>query len=164
MLFDINGVGRLTRGPELKWLPSGTAVVKFALAASSKIKDKEKVCFIDAVAFGKTAETINSYFKRGSRIHFYGSLEFEQWTDNGGQNRSKHIINIDKIGFVDSKENQSNNTYNPEHQPESSSSTAESNHNYQSPGAMNQSLPEIDLDEVLFAPIGLQYPYNLHCC
>lgn len=146
MLFDINGVGRLTRDPELKWLASGTAVVKFALAASSKIKDKEKVCFVDAVAFGKTAETINSYFKRGSRIHFYGSLEFEQWTDNGGQNRSKHIINIDKIGFVDSKNNQDST---PSHQYQTvreSSSPRENQSTYTRKPSMDTTVPEIDID------------------
>ena len=42
---------------------------------------------------------------------------------------------------------ESNNTYNPEHQPESSSSTAESNHNYQSQRAMDRKIPEIDIDE-----------------
>ena len=49
--------------------------------------------------------------------------------------------------MLDPKGAESNNTYNPEHQPESSSSTAESNHNYQSPGAMNQKIVEIDIDE-----------------
>ena len=93
-----------------------------------------------------------------------GFPKFEQWTANDGSNRSKHSLRVETMKMLDSKGTESNNTYNPEHQPDSSSSTAESNHNYQSPGAMNQSLPEIDLDEIPFAPIGLQYPYILHCC
>lgn len=162
-------VGNLTRDIELRYLPSGSAIAKSAVATSFKYKSstgesKDEVCFLDFNIFGRSAEIANQYLKKGSKVLLEGRLVFEQWTAQDGSTRSRHSLRVDTMKMLDSKGAESNNTYNPEHQPESSSSTAESNHNYQSPGAMNQSLPEIDLDEIPFAPIGLQYPYILHCC
>ena len=162
-------VGNLTRDIELRYLPNGSAIAKSSVATSFKYKSstgeqKDEVCFLDFNIFGRSAEIANQYLKKGSKVLLEGRLVFEQWTANDGSTRSRHSLRVDTMKMLDSKGSESNNTYNPEHQPESSSSTAESNHNYQSPGAMNQSLPEIDLDEITFAPIGLQYPYILHCC
>ena len=162
-------VGNLTRDIELRYLPNGSAIAKSSVATSFKYKSstgeqKDEVCFLDFNIFGRSAEIANQYLKKGSKVLLEGRLVFEQWTANDGSTRSRHSLRVDTMKMLDSKGSESNNTYNPEHQPESSSSTAESNHNYQSPGAMNQSLPEIDLDEIPFAPIGLQYPYILHCC
>ena len=162
-------LGFLSRDIELRYLPSGSAIAKSAIATSYKYKDssgqqKDEVCFLDFNIFGRSAEIANQYLRKGSKVLLEGRLVFEQWTANDGSTRSRHSLRVETMKMLDSKGTESNNTYNPEHQPDSSSSTAESNHNYQSPGAMNQSLPEIDLDEIPFAPIGLQYPYILHCC
>ena len=164
-------VGNLTRDIELRYLPSGSAIAKSAVATSFKYKSstgeqKDEVCFLDFNIFGRSAEIANQYLRKGSKVLLEGRLVFEQWTAQDGSTRSRHSLRVDTMKMLDSKGAESNNTYNPEHQPDSSSSTAESNHNYQSPGAMNQGLPEIDIndDEIPFAPIGLQYPYILHCC
>ena len=161
--------GNLTRDIELRYLPSGSAIAKSAIATSYEYKDqngqkKSEVCFLDFNIFGRSAEIANQYLRKGSKVLLEGRLVLESWVAQDGSNRSKHSLRVETMKMLDSKGTESNNTYNPEHQPDSSSSTAESNHNYQSPGAMNQSLPEIDLDEIPFAPIGLQYPYILHCC
>lgn len=149
MLFSINGVARLVRDPEIRYLPSGMSVVKLGLATSKKGKEgREEVCFVDATAFGKTAETINSYLKRGSQISIVGELRFEQWADNVGQNRSKHTILIEKFAFVDSKSDSQNQAgYNLQHQPQSESRQQESNHTYIPIAAMDKMIPEIDIDE-----------------
>ena len=157
-------IGNLTKQPELKFIPSGTAVAKCSIAYTDGYGDKKTSNFMDIVLWGKTAEAFNKYCKIGSKVMVSGFPTFETWVDKYQQPRSRHLLRVDTMKMLDSKGTESNNTYNPEHQPESSSSTAESNHNYQSPGAMNQSLSEIDLDEIAFAPIGLQYPYILHCC
>lgn len=162
-------VGNLTRDIELRYLPSGSAIAKSAIATSFKYKDtagnqKDEVCFLDFNIFGRSAEIANQYLRKGSKVLLEGRLVFEQWTAQDGSTRSRHSLRVDNMKMLDSKGSESNNTYNPNHQPESSSSTAESNHNHQSPGAMNQVLPEIDLDEIPFGYIGLQYPYILHCC
>ncbi|HPU62487.1 MAG TPA: single-stranded DNA-binding protein, partial [Bacillota bacterium] len=62
--------GHLTRDPELKYLPSNTAVCEFGIANNRKWRDKdgnskEEVCFVDCQAFGRTAEVINQYFRKG---------------------------------------------------------------------------------------------------
>ena len=146
-------VGNLTRDIELRYLPSGSAIAKSAIATSYEYKDqagqkKSEVCYLDFNIFGRSAEIANQYLRKGSKVLLEGRLVFEQWTANDGSTRSRHSLRVDTMKMLDSKAAESNNTYNPEHQPDSISSTAESNHNYQSPRAMNQNIPEIDiLDE-----------------
>lgn len=142
--------GNLTRDIELRYLPSGSAIAKSAIATSYKYKDqsrqqKDEVCFLDFNIFGRSAEIANQYLRKGSKVLLEGRLVFEQWTAQDGSTRSRHSLRVETMKMLDSKGSESNNTYNPEHQPESYSSTAELNHNYQSPGAMNQNIPEIDI-------------------
>ena len=143
-------LGFLSRDIELRYLPSGSAIAKSAVATSFKYKSstgesKDEVCFLDFNIFGRSAEIANQYLRKGSKVLLEGRLVFEQWTANDGSNRSRHSLRVETMKMLDSKGAESNNTYNPEHQPDSSSSTAESNHNYQSTGAMNQNIPEIDI-------------------
>ena len=145
-------VGNLTRDIELRYLPSGSAVAKSAIATSYKYKDpsgqqKDEVCFLDFNIFGRSAEIANQYLRKGSKVLLEGRLVFEQWTAQDGSTRSRHSLRVETMKMLDSKGAESNNTYNPNHQPDSYSSTAESNHNYQSSVAMNQNIPEIDIDE-----------------
>lgn len=171
MFNQMHVIGNLTKDNDLKYLPTGSAVYKNSVATSHKWKDqnglaKEEVMFMDIVMFGRSGEIANQYLRKGSKVFLTGRVVLENWTAVDGTKRSKHILRVDTMKMLDSKGAESNNTYNSEHQPMSSSSTPESNHNYQSPGAMNQSLVEIDIndDEIPFAPIGLQYPYILHSC
>ena len=145
-------VGNLTRDIELRYLPSGSAIAKSAIAMSFKYKSqsgeqKDEVCFLDFNIFGRSAEIANQYLRKGSKVLLEGRLVFEQWTAQDGSTRSRHSLRVDTMKMLDSKGAESNNTYNPEHQPDSSSSTAESNHNYQSPRAMDTKIPEIDINE-----------------
>ena len=141
-------IGNLTKSPDLKYIHSGTAIAKCSIAYTDGFGDKKSSHFMDIELWGKTAEAFSKYCDKGSKIMVVGFPKFEQWTANDGSTRSRHSLRVDTMKMLDSKGAESNNTYNPEHHPESSSSTAESNHNYQSPGAMNQNIPEIDiLDE-----------------
>lgn len=163
-------IGNLTRDIELRYLPSGSAIAKSAIATSFKYKtqsgeQKDEVCFLDFNLFGRSAEVANQYLKKGSKVLLEGRLVLENWTAQDGSNRSKHSLRVESMKMLDSKsDSQSQGSYNPQHQPSSHSENAESNHNYQSPGAMNRNIPEIDIndDEIPFAPIGLQYPCLLH--
>ena len=104
MLAKINGVFRLTRDPELKPLQSGTSLVNLGLVASEKFKDKESVCFIDAVVFGALGEkVVMPYLKKGSQIFISGKLNLEQW-EKDGVKRSKHTITIEGLEMIGSKE------------------------------------------------------------
>ena len=150
-------IGNLTKDIELKYLPSGSAVATSSVATSHKYKSasgeqKDEVCFLDFNIFGRSAEIANQYLRKGSKVLLEGRLVFEQWTAQDGSTRSRHSLRVDTMKMLDSKGAETNNTYNPEHQPDSSSSTAESNHNYQSSPSMNQKVPEIDLniDEIPF--------------
>jgi single-strand DNA-binding protein len=145
-------VGRLTKDGENRFLPNGTQVYKNSIASDRKYKKQDgsiatEVMYMDFSAFGGLANTMNTYLHKGSLCLLEGYIQFEQWTAQDGSTRSRHSLRVETMKMLDSKGSESNNTYNPNHQPGASSSQAESNHNYQSPGAMDRKLPEIDIDE-----------------
>ena len=99
-------MGNLTRDPQLKYLPSQTAVTEFGLACNRKFKtqageDKEEVTFVDCTAFGRTGEVINQYFTKGKPIFIEGRLKYDQWEDKqGGGKRSKITVVVENFQFV----------------------------------------------------------------
>jgi single-strand DNA-binding protein len=99
-------MGNLTRDPQLRYLPSQTAVADFGLAVNRRFKtaqgeDREEVTFVDCTAFGRQAEVINQYCQKGKAIFIEGRLKFDQWEDKqGGGKRSKHSVVIDNFQFV----------------------------------------------------------------
>jgi single-strand DNA-binding protein len=103
-------MGNLTRDPQLKYLPSQTAVVDFGVACNRRYKtqsgeQKEEVTFVDCSAFGRTAEVINQYFTKGKPIFIEGRLRYEQWEDKqGGGKRSRLSVHIDNFQFVGGKD------------------------------------------------------------
>lgn len=117
MLLKVNGVVRLTRDVELRYLSSGSAVAKMGFAMSKKYKtqsgeQKEDACFIDGVVFGKLGEVANQYLKKGSKIYIDGELKFEQWKAQDGTGRSRHSIQVSTFEMLDSKQdNQQSNSY-----------------------------------------------------
>ncbi len=95
-------MGRLTRDPETKVIPnSDTFVTEISLALNEVYKDNERVSFVDCTAFGKTAETIAKFFKKGKPILVDGKLRQETW-ETDGQKRSKLVVIIDNFSFIDS--------------------------------------------------------------
>jgi single-strand DNA-binding protein len=103
-------MGNLTRDPQLKYLPSQTAVAEFGLAMSRKFKtasgeDREEVCFVDCAAFAKTGELINQYFQKGKPIMIEGRLKYDSWEDKqGGGKRSKLSVVIESFQFVGTRD------------------------------------------------------------
>ena len=144
-------IGFLSRDIELRYLPSGSAIAKSAIATSFKYKtqsgeQKDEVCFLDFNLFGRSAEVANQYLKKGSKVLLEGRLVLENWTAQDGSNRSKHSLRVESMKMLDSKsDSQSQGSYNPQHQPSGESSTPESNSNY-SPPPMRENIPEIDID------------------
>jgi single-strand DNA-binding protein len=100
--------GNLTRDPELRYTPSGTAIAKFGLAVNRKWKDqsgemKEEVTFVDIDAFGKQAETIGNFLKKGRPILIEGRLKLDQWDDKQTQQkRSRLGVVLEAFTFLDS--------------------------------------------------------------
>ena len=112
-------VGRLTKDIELKYAVSGTEIAKTSIVWSEKSGDKEETCFMDLVAFGKTATTLNNYFKKGSRVEGLFKLQQESWTANDGSNRSKHSLVLEKImEFIDKKDDNQGQQSNRNEQPD----------------------------------------------
>ena len=99
-------IGNLTRDPQMKYLPSQTAVVEFGVACNRRFKtqsgeDKEEVTFVDCTSFGKQAEVINQYFTKGKPIFIEGRLKYDQWEDKqGGGKRHKLTVVIENFQFV----------------------------------------------------------------
>ena len=102
--------GFLTRDPELRYTPKGTAVAKFALAINRTWKSesgesKEEVTFIDVDAFGKTAETIGQYLRKGMPLLMEGRLKLSQWQDKqSNQPRQKLSVILETFQFLGSKQ------------------------------------------------------------
>ena len=100
-------LGNLTRDIELRYLPSGSAIAKSAIATSYKYKSstgeqKDEVCFLDFNIFGRSAEVANQYLKKGSKVLLEGRLVFEQWTAQDGSTRSRHSLRVDAMKMLDS--------------------------------------------------------------
>jgi single-strand DNA-binding protein len=100
--------GNLTRDPELKYTAKGMAIAKLGLAINRTWKNeagetKEEVTFVDVNAFGRTAEIIAQYLKKGRPILIEGRLRLEQWEDKQtNQKRSKLAVVLDNFQFLDS--------------------------------------------------------------
>ena len=96
-MVSINSVilgGNLTRDPEVRYTPQGTAVARLGLAINQvyRTKDgekKEDVCFVDVEVWARQAETCNEYLKKGRAVVVEGTLKLDTWTTNDGQKRSK---------------------------------------------------------------------------
>ena len=106
-------VGNLTREIELKYLSTGSAVAKSAIATTYKYKtatgeQKEEVCFLDFTIFGRTGEVANQYLKKGSKVLLEGRLVFEQWTAQDGSARSRHSLRVEEMKMLDSKPSDGN--------------------------------------------------------
>ncbi len=101
-------IGNLTRDPELRYIPSGTAVSDLGVAVNRRFKApsgefKEDVCFVDVVAWGKQAEFCAEYFKKGKPIFIEGRLQLDQWEGKNGEKRSKLRVVAERLQFVESR-------------------------------------------------------------
>lgn len=109
----VNLIGRLTRDPEIRYTPAGTAIASFSLASGRTfIKDgekKEQLSFFDVVAWSKLGEVIVQYCKKGHRLAIEGRLSQQRWTDQEGKNRSKVEITLDSFQFLNNKQDSEGN-------------------------------------------------------
>src|SRR2546422_6251800 len=101
--------GNLTRDPELRYTPKGTAVTKITLAVSRTWKSetgetKEEVAFVDVDAWARQAEVIAQYMKKGRPLLVEGRLKLDQWEDKTThQKQSKLKVVLEGFTFIDSK-------------------------------------------------------------
>ena len=102
-------MGNLTRDPEVRYTSSGTAIAKLGMAVNrywrnQEGQQQEEATFVDVDAFGKQAETIGQYLKKGRPIMVEGRLKLDQWDDKQtGQKRSKLGVTLENFQFLDSR-------------------------------------------------------------
>ncbi len=101
-------MGNLTRDPELKYTPKGTAIAKIGLAVNRVWRtdtgeQREEVTFVDVDIFGRTAENVGQYMRKGRPILVEGRLKLDQWEDkNTGQKRSRLGVVAESVQFLGS--------------------------------------------------------------
>jgi single-strand DNA-binding protein len=100
-------IGRLTRDPELRYTQGGTAVSEVGMAVNREWKNdagekKKDTCFVDVVLWGRRAEVVCQYLRKGSPLFVEGRLDFDQWQSPDGQKRSRLRVVADNFQFLDS--------------------------------------------------------------
>ena len=188
-------VGNLGQDPEVRYTPNGNAVANITLATSDSYKDKNTGQQIDktewhrVVFFGKVAEVVGDYCRKGAQIYIEGKLQTRKWQDQQGQDKYTTEIVVDsftgqmqmlggrsnsaaqnaggfqgqqnqQIGFAPQ---QSGSGFNPQQSKSAPALQSASNSAHQG-GSSNPLEPPMDFDDYIpFAPIGLQYPHLLLC-
>ena len=134
-------LGTITRDVELQYSPSGTAIAKVGIAVNKRYtsngEKKEEVSYFNCVSFGKTAENINAYFFKGSRILISGELKEDRW-EKDGQKQSRISIVIDGFDFID----KNNSAPQPKQAPKVET------YNAQGKKTAEYDMPEIDIDNI----------------
>jgi single-strand DNA-binding protein len=97
-------IGNLTRDPEIRYLTSGKAVAELRLAINRRYKtatgeDKEEVCFVNVVVWGRQAETCGQYLSKGSALFVDGRLQYEEWEKDGQKNNRLRVV-ADRTQFI----------------------------------------------------------------
>jgi len=99
-------IGNLTKDPELRYTPQGTAVASFRIAVNSKIKQqgelKDETLFIGVVVFGKQAESAGQYLSKGKSVLVEGRLQERKW-ESEGQQKSRMEVVASSVRFLSKK-------------------------------------------------------------
>lgn len=101
-------IGHLGRDPEMRYIPSGTAVCSFSVATTEKRKDRsgeaqDITTWFKVTVWGRQAEACSQYLKKGSLAYIVGRLRQEQWTDREGQTRYNLEVNAQEVLFMSRK-------------------------------------------------------------
>lgn len=98
-------MGNLTRDPELRYVPSGTAVANFGLATNrvyttSSGEKKQETCFVKIVVWGRIAEVCGEYLSKGSPVFIEGRLQYRSWDASDGTKRSTLEVRAERVQFL----------------------------------------------------------------
>lgn len=110
-------VGNLTKDPELRYTPQGTAVATLRIAANRSFKDKtgqaqKDTCFVNIVVWSQMAEVCNQYLQKGRQVLVEGRLQSRSWQNAEGKNRSTLEVVATRVQFMSSGQRQE--TQNPQ--------------------------------------------------
>lgn len=99
-------IGNLTREPEYRQMPNGTAVVDFGMAMNRRFvntrgEQQEDTCFVDLAAFGRTAEVVRNFCHKGDPLFIEGRLRYDQWDDKtNGAKRSRLTVVAESVELL----------------------------------------------------------------
>ena len=104
-LTKVFWMGNLTRDPEVRHTPKGTAVGDLAMAINLTYRaqdgtEKEEVCYVDVVVWGRQAETCRDYLSKGAPIFVEGRLQLDQWEGPEGEKKSRLRVRADRVQFL----------------------------------------------------------------
>jgi single-strand DNA-binding protein len=139
--------GNLTRDPELRYTPKGTAVARITLAVNRTYtleggEKKEEVSFVDVDVWGRQAEVISQYMKKGRPLLIEGRLKQDTWEDkNTKQKQSKLKVVLEGFSFIDSNRGEGGAALPPSRPPAAPPST---------PGPADADAPPAEGDDVPF--------------
>jgi len=101
-------MGRLTRDPDQRFIPSGQSVVSFGIAVNRNYtvngEKREETTFVDIEAWGQQGELIHKYLTKGNPIFLEGRLKFDSWENKEGEKRSKLRVTLERFQFLGSAE------------------------------------------------------------
>lgn len=122
-------MGNLTRDPELRYTPLGTAIAKISLAVNRSWRtesgeQREEVTFVDVDSFGKQAETIGQYLRKGRPVLVEGRLKMDQWEDKrSGEKRSRLGVTLESFRFIGGKDSEQEQAPSYQQRPASARQT-----------------------------------------
>ena len=100
-------LGNLTRDPELRYTPSGTAVCQLGVALNRRWKDQagevqQETTFVDVTVWARQAETVATYLTKGRAVAVEGRLQLDTWETEGGERRSRLKVVAQRVTFLSS--------------------------------------------------------------
>ena len=103
-------LGRLTRDPDVRYTDGGSTIARFSLAVDRRFKQEggETADFINCIAFGKTAEFIEKFFFKGTKIALNGRIQTGSYTNKDGVKVYTTDVVVENVEFAESKNNNSN--------------------------------------------------------
>ena len=151
-------IGNLGKDPEIRAIPDGTCVANFSIATSETWKDKntgqkqEKTEWHRCNAFGKLAEIIQMYVKKGLKIYVEGSIHTRKWSDQSGVERYSTEIKVMQMQMLDSRNNADQPTQAPQNQPQPAQNTPNNGQqgSISAPQTNDQPFVDSDLDNIPF--------------
>lgn len=104
---QIQLLGNLGRDPEMSYTPDGTAVTKFSIAVSRKVKGTEETTWYNCTAWRALAEMLSTHLKKGQMVFVQGDLNVRQYTTRDGRDGHSLDVTVDKFQFAGGKRDES---------------------------------------------------------
>ena len=177
MLNQCNFIGRLGNDPEVRYMPDGKAAATISIGCSEKWKDKqtneqrERTEWVRCVSFGKLAEIMGEYLRKGSLVYVSGKMQTKKWKDQSGQDRYTTEILVSEMKMLGGKSDNQGGQPQQQQQGGWGQPQQPAQQQYNAPQQQQQAPqqpqqqynePPMDFDDdIPFAPIGLMYKNNL---